>query len=130
MLNRALFRLLAGVTSLAMVSTVALAASPTRAAKSPTVSAERFMQLCANRLALTAEQRSSLRTYLEQEIAYMSVQSANHSAAEVAELIPAEREQLQQVASHLLSADQLRQFRTLETTPKMQEYLRQMALAN
>jgi len=130
MLNRALFRLMAGVASLAMVSTIALGHGFERAAKSPAASAERFMQLCTNRLALSAEQRSSLRTYLEQEIEYMSVQSANHSAAEVAELIPAEREQLRQVASHLLSADQLRQFRELEATPKMQEYLRQMALSN
>jgi hypothetical protein len=130
MLNRALFRRIAGVASFAMVSTVALGHGLERAAKSPAASVERFMQLCTNRLALTTEQRSSMRTYLEQEIAYMNVQITNHSAVEVAELIPAEREQLRQVASRLLSADQLRQFRELEATPKMREYLRQMALSN
>ncbi|MVN76590.1 hypothetical protein GO988_09670 [Hymenobacter sp. HMF4947] len=61
---------------------------------------------------------------------FMAVQAANHSPAEVAALVPTEREQLQRVANNLLSPGQLRQFRELETTPKMQEYLRQMALAN
>jgi len=83
---------------------------------------------CTNRLALSDEQRTALRTYLEQEINYMAVQAANHSAAEVTELIPAERAQLQLVAGKLLSADQLRQFRELEATPKMRAYLRQMSL--
>ena len=92
--------------------------------------AEQFVQVCTSRLELTEEQRTSLRTYLEQEMEYMAVQAANHSPAEVAELIPAEREQLQKVAGHLLSPGQLRRFRELEATPKMQAYLRQMALAN
>lgn len=75
-------------------------------------------------------QRSSLRTYLEQEMDYLAVQAANHSPAEVAALVPAEREQLRRVANNLLSVGQLRQFHELEATPRMQAYLRQMALAN
>jgi len=94
----------------------------------PPASAIQFVNACTSRLALSDAQRTALRTYLEQEINYMAVQAANHSAAEVAELIPAERAQLQQVAGKLLSADQLRQFRELEATPKMRAYLRQMSL--
>jgi hypothetical protein len=93
----------------------------------PTLAAE-FVQACNQRLDLTDAQRTSLRTYLEQEIDYMNVQVANHSAAEVAELIPAERAQLQAVAGHLLSPGQLRQFRELEATPPMKAYLKQMSL--
>lgn len=96
----------------------------------PAASAESFVQTCAAQLDLTETQRASLRAYLEQEIDYMAVQAANHSAAEVAELIPIEREQLQRVAGHLLSPGQLRQFRELEATPKMKAYLKQMSLEN
>lgn len=130
MSTRLLSRLAAGVASLALLSSTASAHGYGAAAKAPLASADRFMQLCTSRLALTEEQRTGLRTYLEQEIEYMAVQQANHSAAEVAELIPAEREQLRRVAGRLLSPGQLRQFRELEATPKMQDYLRQMALAN
>ena len=91
-------------------------------------SAEQFVQVCASRLAFTEGQRSGLREYLEQEINYLAVQHANHTAAEVAELLPAERDQLHAVVGRLVSADQLRRFRELEATPKMQEYLRQMDL--
>ena len=96
----------------------------------PPASAESFVQACTARLDLTEAQRTGLRAYLEQEIEYMAVQAANHSAAEVAELIPAERAQLQQVAGHLMSPGQLRQFRELEATPKMKAYLKQMLLEN
>lgn len=96
----------------------------------PPALAEEFVQACNTRLALSDEQRTSLRAYLEQEINYMNVQAANHTAAEVAELIPAEREQLQRVAGHLLSPGQLRQFRELEATPQMRAYLKQMSLGD
>lgn len=92
--------------------------------------AEEFVQVCTNRLDLTEEQRTSLRAYLEQEIEYMNVQAANHTPVEVAGLIPAEREQLQRVAGHLLSPGQLRQFRELEATPRMRAYLKQMSLGD
>lgn len=104
------------------------AAAPLAKVPAPPVAAEQFVAVCNTRLALTDEQRTSLRAYLEQEITYMAVQTANHSATEVAELIPAERAQLQQVAGKLLSPGQLRQFRELEATPKMRAYLRQMSL--
>ncbi|NML66042.1 hypothetical protein HHL22_12585 [Hymenobacter sp. RP-2-7] len=91
-------------------------------------SAEQFVQVCASRLALTEAQSSGLREYLEQEINYLAVQRANHTAAEVAELLPAERDQLNAVVGRLVSPTQLRRFRELEATPKMQEYLRQMDL--
>jgi hypothetical protein len=103
-------------------------AAPASAILAPPAAAEHFVAVCNTRLALTDEQRASLRAYLEQEISYMAVQTANHSGAEVAELVPAEREQLQQVAGKLLSPGQLRQFRELEATPKMRAYLRQMSL--
>lgn len=93
-------------------------------------SAEPFMQACAAHLDLTEAQRAGLRAYLEQEIEFMAVQAANHSAAEVAELIPTERAQLQRVAGHLMSPGQLRQFRELEATPQMKAYLKQMLLEN
>ena len=112
------------VASLAAKATIA----PATAVLAPPAAAEQFVAVCNTRLALTDEQRTSLRTYLEQEINYLAVQTANHSVAEVAELIPAEREQLQQVAGKLLSPGQLRQFRELEATPKMRAYLRQMSL--
>lgn len=96
----------------------------------PPALAEEFVQVCSGRLDLTEAQRTGLRAYLEQEIDYMNVQAANHSAAEVAELIPAEREQLQRVAGHLMSPSQLRQFRELEATPQMKAYLKQMSLGN
>jgi hypothetical protein len=96
----------------------------------PAASAEYFMQACTTQLALSEAQRTGLRAYLEQEIEFMAVQAANHSAAEVAELIPAERAQLQLVAGHLLSPGQLRQFRELEATPQMKAYLKQMSLEN
>ena len=94
----------------------------------PPALAEEFVQACSSRLDLTEAQRTGLRAYLEQEIEYMNVQAVNHSAAEVAELIPAEREQLQRVAGHLLSPGQLRQFRELEATPQMKAYLKKMSL--
>ena len=112
------------VASLAAKAVVA----PTALVLAPPAAAEQFVEVCNTRLALTDEQRTSLRAYLEEEINYMAVQTANHSAAEVAELIPAEREQLQQVAGKLLSPGQLRHFRELEATPKMRAYLRQMSL--
>ncbi len=118
--------------SLALTATTAVASGnglPTSLpTPGPPASAEQFVKACTNRLALSDEQRTALRTYLEQEINYMAVQAANHSAAEVTELIPAERAQLQLVAGKLLSTDQLRQFRELEATPKMRAYLRQMSL--
>lgn len=92
-------------------------------------SAEQFVQVCANRLALSDAQRSSLREYLEQEINYLAVQRANHSAAEVAELLPGQRDEFRRVTDRLMSPTQLVRFRELEATPKMQEYLRQMNLA-
>ena len=96
----------------------------------PPASADSFVQACTAQLALTEAQRTGLRAYLEQEIEYMAVQAVNHPAADVAALIPAERAQLQAVAGRLLSPGQLRQFRELEATPKMQAYLRQMSLEN
>lgn len=96
----------------------------------PPALAEEFVQVCSNRLDLTQAQRTSLRVYLEQEIEFMNVQAANHSAAEVAELIPAEREQLQRVAGHLMSPTQLRQFRELEATPQMKAYFKKMSLGD
>lgn len=102
----------------------------TRPAAAPSALAAEFVQACNRQLDLTDEQRTGLRTYLEQEIDYMNVQAANHSPAEVAELIPAERAQLQAVAGHLLSPGQLRQFRELEATPPMKAYLKQMSLGD
>lgn len=99
-----------------------------RPAASPPALAAEFVQACNQHLDLTDAQRTGLRTYLEQEIDYMNVQATNHSAAEVAELIPTERAQLQAVAGRLLSPGQLRQFRELEATPPMKAYLRQMSL--
>jgi hypothetical protein len=96
----------------------------------PAASADYFVQACSTQLALSEEQRTGLRAYLEQEIEYMAVQAANHPAAEVADLIPAERAQLQLVAGHLMSPGQLRQFRELEATPQMKAYLKQMLLEN
>lgn len=111
-------------------SSSVLARSGAALAGPPAASAEPFVQVCTTQLALTDAQRTSLRAYLEQEIEYMAVQAANHSAAEVAELIPAERAQLQLVAGHLMSPGQLRQFRELEATPQMKAYLKQMLLEN
>jgi len=108
-------------------------ASPARAAVvllGPPASAEPFVQACATHLDLTEAQRTGLRAYLEQEIEFMAVQAANHSPAEVADLIPGEREQLQRVAGRLMSPGQLRQFRELEATPQMKAYLKQMLLEN
>jgi formate dehydrogenase maturation protein FdhE len=99
-------------------------------AAAPPALAEAFVQACSTHLDLTEAQRTGLRTYLEQEIEFMNVQAANHSAAEVAELIPAEREQLQRVAGHLMSPGQLRQFRELEATPQMKAYLKKMSLGD
>lgn len=114
---------------------ILLLAAPTfaaTAADKPLVggpaSAEQFVQVCTNRLALSEEQRSGLREYLEQEINFLAVQRANHTKAEVAELLPAQRDELYSVASRLMSPTQLRRFRELEATPKMQDYLRQMDL--
>jgi len=121
---------------LAIAAVSCLAASlaiPAHAAASllgPPPSAEPFVQACAAHLDLTEAQRTGLRAYLEQEIEFMAVQAANHSAAAVAELIPGEREQLQRVAGRLMSPGQLRQFRELEATPQMKAYLKQMLLEN
>jgi hypothetical protein len=112
------------------VGSPVLARPPAVLAGPPAASAEYFVQACTTQLALSEEQRSGLRAYLEQEIEFMAVQAANHAAAEVAELIPAERAQLQLVAGHLLSPGQLRQFRELEATPQMKAYLKQMSLEN
>lgn len=107
-----------------------LAGPPAVLAGPPAASAEYFVQTCTTQLALSEAQRTGLRAYLEQEIEFMAVQAVNHSATEVAELIPAERAQLQLVAGHLLSPGQLRQFRELEATPQMKAYLKQMSLEN
>ncbi len=104
------------------------AAAPPATVLSPAAAAGQFVRACHARLDLTEEQRAALTTYLDQEINYLAVQAANHPAAEVAAELPAERTQLQQVASHLLSPAQLRQFRELEATPKVRAYLRQMSL--
>lgn len=120
------FRFAAVVAGCAVFNLTAQA----RTAGPPAASAEEFVQTCATRLDLSEAQRTGLRAYLEQEIEYMAVQNANHSPTEVAELIPTEREQLQRVAGHLLSPGQLRQFRELEATPKMKDYLKQMSLEN
>jgi len=111
-------------SSLASARPAAVVAGP------PAATAEHFVQACSTQLALSEAQRTSLRAYLEQEIEFMAVQAANHPAADVAELIPAERAQLQQVASRLMSPGQLRQFRELEATPPMKAYLKQMLLEN
>lgn len=114
-----------------VVASLPVLAGPVSAlAGPPTASADYFVQTCTTQLALSEEQRTGLRAYLEQEIEFMAVQAANHSAAEVAELIPAERAQLQLVASHLMSPGQLRQFRELEATPQMKAYLKQILLEN
>ncbi|TDN38954.1 hypothetical protein E4631_12750 [Hymenobacter sp. UV11] len=128
-MQRVHFSLPASLLSVFLVAVgLSASASATAVVLAPPTAAEHFVAVCHTRLALTDEQRTSLRTYLEQEINYMAVQTANHSATEVAELIPAERAQLQQVAGKLLSTGQLRQFRELEATPKMRAYLRQMSL--
>jgi len=111
-----------------LLAAPALAAPLADKPLSAPASAEQFVQVCTSRLALTEAQRSGLREYLEQEINYLAVQRANHTAAEVAALLPAERDQLNEVASRLMSPTQLRRFRELEATPKMQDYLRQMDL--
>ena len=116
--------------ALLLLAAPALAATPPadKAPLNAPASAERFVQLCTSQLALTGEQRSNLREYLEQEINFLAVERANHTTAEVAELLPAQRDELQSVASRLMSPTQLRRFRELEATPKMQDYLRQMDL--
>lgn len=129
MLTFSLLRL-AAVTSSCWLASLASPPTVLAASAGPPESADSFVQACSTQLALTEAQRSSLRAYLEQEIEYMAVQAANHPAADVAALIPAERAQLQAVAGHLLSPGQLRQFRELEATPKMQAYLKQMSLEN
>ncbi len=116
--------------SVELVSNAIATGEATHAAASPPALAEEFVQACNAQLALSNEQRTSLRAYLEQEIEYMNVQAANHPAAEVAELIPAEREQLQRVAARLMSPGQLRQFRELEATPQMKAYLKKMSLGD
>jgi hypothetical protein len=121
-----LFAILGTLAAQPLVST----ASGSRLGVAPPALAEEFVQACASRLELTEAQRTGLRAYLEQEIEFMNVQSANHSAAEVAELVPAEREQLQRVAGHLMSPTQLRQFRDLEATPQMKAYLKKMSLGD
>jgi len=121
--------LVVAVTCLGASSSV-LAGPKSVLADPPAASADYFVQACSSQLALSEEQRLGLRAYLEQEIEYMAVQAANHSAVEVAELIPAERAQLQLVAGHLMSPGQLRQFRELEATPQMKAYLKQMLLEN
>jgi len=124
--------LLPRVAATAMACLLASLSAIARPAKAPVAppAAEYFVQACAAQLALSEEQRTGLRAYLEQEMAYMAVQAANHSAAEVAELIPAERAQLRLVAGHLMSPGQLRQFRELEATPQMKAYLKEMLLEN
>jgi hypothetical protein len=122
-------RLLVVLGSLA-VQPLGATASASRTSATPPALAEEFVRACSSRLDLTEAQRSDLRAYLEQEINYMNVQVANHTASEVAELIPAEREQLQRVAGHLMSPGQLRQFRELEATPQMKAYLKQMSLGD
>jgi hypothetical protein len=112
-----------------MLATPALAAPVADKPLSAPASAEQFVQVCASRLALTDAQRSNLREYLEQEMNYLAVQRANHSAAEVAELLPGQRDEFRKVTDRLMSPTQLARFRELEATPKMQEYLRQMDLA-
>ena len=121
---------LAAATGSCWLASLASPSTVLAASAGPPESADSFVQACSTQLALTEAQRSSLRAYLEQEIEYMAVQAANHSAAEVAELIPSERAQLQLVAGHLMSPGQLRQFRELEATPKMKAYLKQMLLEN
>ena len=122
-----------------LLSGLLVAAAPAVAATLPTppatvlsapAAAEQFVRACHTRLDLTAEQRSALQAYLDQEINYLAVLAANHPAADVAAALPAEREQLQQVAGRLLSPAQLRQFRELEATPKVRAYLHQMSLGN
>ena len=118
---------------LLLVSAPVFATPPARPARGPVLSAlpsaEQFVLACANQLTLSQEQRAGLREYLEQELNFLAVQRANHTAAEVAELLPAERQEFHQVTGRLMSPTQLRRFRELEATPRMQEYLRQMALA-
>jgi hypothetical protein len=123
-------RFLMVVMTCLLASSSVLAGPKTVLADPPAASADYFMQACTTQLALSEEQRTGLRAYLEQEIEFMAVQAANHPAAEVAELIPAERAQLQLVAGHLMSPGQLRQFRELEATPQMKAYLKQMLLEN
>lgn len=129
MVARFFFRLAVGVTGFVASSTPAMAHAR-GVAEPPVASVEQFVQVCTTHLDLTAAQRLSLRTYLEQEIEYMASQAANHSPAEVADLVPIERAQFQLVTGRLLSPDQLRQFHELEATPKMREFLRHMALAS
>ena len=115
--------------ALLLLAAPALAAPVVDKPLSAPASAEQFVQVCATRLALTDAQRSSLREYLEQEMNYLAVQRANHSAADVAELLPAQREEFRKVTDRLMSPSQLVRFRELEATPKMQEYLRQLDLS-
>lgn len=123
-------RVMVAAMACLVASLPALAGPAAVLAGPPAASADYFVQACTTQLALSEEQRTGLRAYLEQEIEFMAVQAANHSAAEVAELIPAERAQLQLVAGHLMSPGQLRQFRELEATPQMKAYLKQMLLEN
>lgn len=116
------------LSGLLAAATPALATTPPTTVLSPTAAVGQFVRACHARLDLTAGQSAALTAYLDQEINYLAVQAANHPAAEVAAELPAERTQFQQVASHLLSPEQLRQFRDLEATPKVRAYLRQMSL--
>jgi hypothetical protein len=128
-MKTALLPRVAAAVMACLLTSSSVSASSVRVLAGPPA-ADYFVEACTTQLALSEEQRTGLRAYLEQEIEYMAVQAANHSAAEVAELIPAERAQLQLVAGHLMSPGQLRQFRELEATPQMKAYLKQMSLEN
>ena len=91
-------------------------------------SASRFVELCTTKLRLEPTQATALHTYLDQELTYLGVLTANGIASETPNLVPTEAQQLDRVMTRLLSAGQLQAYRQLQLTPAAQTYLRGMAL--
>jgi hypothetical protein len=91
-------------------------------------SAGHFVELCQAKLKLAPEQSTSLHTYLDQEVNYLTVLAANGIAAETPDLAATESTQLDQVVAKMLAPGQVRDYQKLRQTPQAQAYLRDMAL--
>jgi hypothetical protein len=90
--------------------------------------AGRFTELCQAKLKLAPEQSSSLHTYLDQEVNYLSVLAANGLTSDTPNLVATESTQLDQVVAKMLTPGQLRDYQKLRQTPQAQTYLHSMAL--
>jgi hypothetical protein len=90
--------------------------------------AGRFTELCQAKLKLAPEQSSSLHTYLDQEVNYLSVLAANGLTADTPNLTATESTQLDQVVVKMLTPGQVRDYQKLRQTPQAQTYLHCMAL--